>query len=258
MRSTLAETLGRAMRRWWLVAVLGLVGLAAGAVYAAAVPRTYSASSFVTVVAVDPANSQAALGFAQAYGRIAVEPQVLGGASAISGIPTTELLASASSSTSPDAPLIEITTRSPDAVRAANGATAIAGAFAVFGNTRTPDTGMRVAVLSDAAVPVTPSSASTGVVLAIGAGAGVILGVLLVAAGVGYLPERRRAPAPDGAAEDGEAPRRTVALEPMTIRVPSAAGAPVPHPRAASNGESTTADAAEPAGEQEGESRGES
>ncbi|PVZ04578.1 YveK family protein [Actinomycetospora cinnamomea] len=208
MRSTLVRSLDRTVRRWWVVVALALIGLALGGIYAAAVPKTYSATSYVTVAAVDPANSQAALGFAQAFGRIATAPQVLVDASAVAAIPLPELASSARTSTSPDAPLIEITTRSVDAQRATNGANAIAGAFTTFGNARTPDTGMRVAILSPAAVPVTPSSLSDGAILAIGAGAGVLLGALAVASGIGTVPERwGAAPAAPRPASGGEGPR---------------------------------------------------
>ena len=220
MRTTLTQALVRATRRWWLVVVLGLIGLAVGGIYAATTPRTYSASSYVTVAALDPNNSQAALGFAQAFGRVATAPQVLGDAGGLSGIPAPELAASARTSTSPDAPLIEITTRSVDPQRATNGANAIAGVFANFANLRTPDTGMRVAVLSDAAVPIAPSSISTQAVLAIGTGAGVLVGALAVAAGMGSSPEQSRGPAPAGDA--------------AAWRPPSAgARAPRPSPRPA-------------------------
>jgi capsular polysaccharide biosynthesis protein len=243
MRTTLTQALDRAIRRWWLVVVLGLIGLAVGGIYAATTPRTYSTSSYVTVAALDPNNSQAALGFAQAFGRIATAPQVLNDASALSGIPVPELATSARTSTSPDAPLIEITMRSIDAQRATNGANAIAGVFANFANLRTPDTGMRVAVLSDAAVPVVPSSLSTGAVLAIGTGAGVLLGALAVAAGMGRLHERSREP---GSSSDAAAwrppspgvrsarpsPRPTEPGEPGTAGVPSR----VPSPRPGSAG----------------------
>lgn len=226
MRTTLMQALARATRRWWLVVVLGLIGLAVAGIYAATTPRTYSASSYVTVAALDPNNSQAALGFAQAFGRVATAPQVLGDAGGLSGIPAPELAASSRTSTSPDAPLIEITTRSVDPQRATNGANAIAGVFANFANLRTPDTGMRVAVLSDAAVPIAPSSISTRAVLAIGTGAGVLVGALAVAAGMGGSPERSRGPAPAG---DAPAWRTTSA----------GARSPRPSPRPAAPGEQT-------------------
>jgi len=233
MRTTLTQALVRATRRWWLVVVLGLIGLAVGGIYAATTPRTYSASSYVTVAALDPNNSQAALGFAQAFGRVATAPQVLGDAAGLSGIPAPELAASARTSTSPDAPLIEISTRSVDPQRATNGANAIAGVFANFANLRTPDTGMRVGVLSDAAVPVAPSSISTQAVLAIGTGAGVLVGALAVAAGMGGSPERSRGPAPAG---DAAAWR------------PTSAGArsPRPSPRPTAPGEQTAPTAPTP------------
>ncbi|WP_328305250.1 YveK family protein [Actinomycetospora sp. NBC_00405] len=245
MRTTLTQALDRAVRRWWLVVVLGLIGLAVGGIYAATTPRTYSTSSYVTVAALDPNNSQAALGFAQAFGRIATAPQVLNDASALSGIPVPELATSSRTSTSPDAPLIEITTRSVDAQRATNGANAIAGVFANFANLRTPDTGMRVAVLSDAAVPVVPSSISTGAVLAIGTGAGVLLGALAVAAGMGRLHERSREPGSSGDAAAWRPPSpgvRSARTSPRPTEPgdPDTAGvAPrVPSPRPGSAGSS--------------------
>jgi capsular polysaccharide biosynthesis protein len=243
MRTTLTLAMDRAIRRWWLVVVLGLIGLAVGGIYAATTPRTYSTSSYVTVAALDPNNSQAALGFAQAFGRIATAPQVLGDASGLSGIPVPELAASARTSTSPDAPLIEITTRSVDAQRATNGANAIAGVFANFANLRTPDTGMRVAVLSDAAVPVTPSSISTSAVLAIGTGAGVLLGALAVAAGMGRLHDRGTTPAGDTAWRQpagGTRPSPRPAASTPTTATAAPPGRPrVPSPRPAGGARST-------------------
>ena len=92
---------------------------------------------------------------------------------------------------------------------------------------------MRVAVLSDAAVPIAPSSISTRAVLAIGTGAGVLVGALAVAAGMGGSPERSRGPAPAG---DAAAWR------------PTSAGArsPRPSPRPAAPGGQTAPTAPTP------------
>ncbi|WP_051732773.1 hypothetical protein [Kitasatospora phosalacinea] len=186
-------------RRWWPLAVAVPLGAAAGAGYAAVSHPSYAASSYVVVVPNNPGESSTAVNFAQAYGRLAGQPQVLIGAAAETGHSVTTLAGLVRGTTSPDAPVIEITgtgARGEDAVRNAD---AVAKSLIAFGNGSGKETGVRLVPLAAAAEPDAPSSPSASLDTAVGAAAGVLLGALAM------LTRRKGGPAAPEAALPAQA-----------------------------------------------------
>ncbi|MFJ1703972.1 lipopolysaccharide biosynthesis protein [Kitasatospora sp. NPDC088346] len=184
-------------RRWWPVAVAVPLGALAGAGYAAVVSPSYAADSYVVVVPERGGDGAAAVNFAQAYGRLAGQPQVLAGAVAETGHTVAALGGLVSGTTSPDAPVIDITGTGPrpqDAVRAAD---AVARSLITFANTSSKETGVRLVPLAAAAEPEKPSTPSAQLDTAVGGAAGLLVGALVM------MTRRRAGAAP---AEEGTAP----------------------------------------------------
>ncbi|WP_232792424.1 lipopolysaccharide biosynthesis protein [Actinacidiphila yeochonensis] len=121
-----------------------------------------------------------ALGFAQAYGRIATGSAVLAGAQAATHTAASDLRARVRAETSPDAPMIELTGTSPRAAEAASAANAVARSLAAVANRDSAATGVRLMFFSPAAAPTAPSSPSAPLAGAVGASAGGLLGGLVL------------------------------------------------------------------------------
>jgi hypothetical protein len=163
------------------------------------------------VVVSDAKDTGIAVNFAQAYGRVISQPEVLDRVADEVGIPAAALRTRVQASTSPDAPLIEITASARSAVRSARIANAAVRALVAYGNLHVTETGVRMASFSQAAVPVSPSSPRPVLDAAVGAATGVLLGGLAVLAGVGNRRRgtatrrryRKRAALPDSAGMTG-------------------------------------------------------
>ncbi|MFJ9846186.1 Wzz/FepE/Etk N-terminal domain-containing protein [Kitasatospora sp. NPDC101155] len=168
------------IRRWWPVALAVPLGAAAGAGYAVVSHPSYSATAYVLVVPQNPGEAATATNFAQAYGRLAGQPQVLAVAAAETGHTRGELESLVSGTTSPDAPMIEITGTGKRAQEAAQTADAVAGSLVSFANTSSKDTNVRLVTLAPAAEPDKPASPSGKLDVAVGAAAGVLLGSLVM------------------------------------------------------------------------------
>ncbi|MEU8511412.1 Wzz/FepE/Etk N-terminal domain-containing protein [Kitasatospora sp. NPDC048722] len=181
----------RLVRRWWPVALAVPLGAAAGAGYAVVSHPSYSASAYVLVVPQNAGEAATATNFAQAYGRLAGQPQVLAAAAAETGHTLNELGNLVHGTTSPDAPMIEITGTGTRAQEAARTADAVARSLVSFANTSSRDTGVRLVTLAPAAAPDKPTTPSGSLDVAVGGAAGLLLGALV-------MMTRRRA--------DGEAP----------------------------------------------------
>ncbi|MFJ9777366.1 Wzz/FepE/Etk N-terminal domain-containing protein [Kitasatospora sp. NPDC101157] len=216
------------VRRWWPVALAVPLGAAAGAGYAVVSPPSYSASAYVLVVPQNQGESGTATNFAQAYGRLAGQPQVLAAAAAETGRTRAELESLVSGTTSPDAPMIEITGTGPRAREAARTADAVARSLVTFANTSSRDTNVRLVTLAPAAEPDKPTTPSGKLDVAVGAAAGLLLGSLV-------LMTRRRGGAA-GAEAEAEAGAPTAAGAPSAPAAPAvpepAAAAPAPAPAA--------------------------
>jgi capsular polysaccharide biosynthesis protein len=166
-------------------------------VYAAVKSPTYTAKAYVVAVAA-PAESGAALNFAQAYGRIATSGPVL--AKARTGLTDDTGLRDVTAATSPDAPVIEITATASSARHAAGLANAVAGALADYGSVRRTETNVGLSLLAGATTPERPSSPRPPLELAVGACAGLLVGGLAVLAGAG-----RKAATDETATEEADA-----------------------------------------------------
>ncbi|MFB7910908.1 Wzz/FepE/Etk N-terminal domain-containing protein [Kitasatospora sp. NPDC059146] len=215
------------VRRWWPVALAVPLGAAAGAGYAVVSPPSYAASAYVLVVPQNPGEASTATNFAQAYGRLAGQPQVLTVAAAETGHTRSELESLVSGTTSPDAPMIEITGTGRKAQEAARTADAVARSLVAFANTSSRDTNVRLVTLAPAAEPDKPTTPSGKLDVAVGAAAGLLLGSLVL------MTRRRGGPDGPGAAEAPTAPAPTGTAEPTgTPEAPAPAPAPDPAPAA--------------------------
>jgi capsular polysaccharide biosynthesis protein len=214
----------RALPRWTPVALGVGLGLAAGLGYGLAATPQYTATSYVLVVPQPGGDSQRALGFAQAYGRIATGSAVLAGAQAAAGTPAADLRGRVAAATSPDAPMISVTGTSDSGAKAARIADAVARSLTTTGNGTSATTGVRLLLFSPATTPTGPSSPSVTLSAAVGASAGGLLGALALLA--------RRAPQ-DGQDGYGDTVDAVDGLEPRDDRDHAVPSPSQEHPRAA-------------------------
>ncbi|MDT0380427.1 hypothetical protein RM572_16865 [Streptomyces sp. DSM 42041] len=170
-----------------------LAGVLAGAAYGALSPARYTATSYVAVVPGKGGDPVTALGFAQAYGRIATDTAVLAKAQQDGGVPVAALQDGVEAVTSPDAPMIEITGSAPSAGEAAEMANAVARSLADVAGESAKDTGVELTAFSRARAPREASSPSPVLATAVGGSAGVLVGALVL-----LVRPRRDAAAPDG------------------------------------------------------------
>ncbi|MFD8752667.1 Wzz/FepE/Etk N-terminal domain-containing protein [Kitasatospora sp. NPDC059577] len=207
--TTTRRSARRLVRRWWPVALAVPLGAAAGAGYAVVSHPSYAASAYVLVVPQNAGEAATATNFAQAYGRLAGQPQVLAVAAAETGHTRAELETLVHGTTSPDAPMIEITGTGTNAQEAARTADAVAGSLVAFANTSSKDTNVRLVTLAPAAAPDKPTTPSGKLDVAVGGAAGLLLGALV-------MTTRRRAGA--------EQPEAGPAGSAVTAEAPAAAG----------------------------------
>jgi capsular polysaccharide biosynthesis protein len=203
------EILRRLIRRFGLVLLLTVLGGIAGAVYGAVKTPTYTAKAYVVAIG-DAGDPNTALNFAQAYGRVATTGPVLVKAGALLGSDT-DGLDRVTSSTSPDAPVIEIDATGPSAEHTAAVANAVGRALSDYGSDRKADTHVGLALLAGATTPSRPTSPKPPLELLVGAAGGLLIGGLAVLAGAGRSDTRTAAgePEPVGAPEQytAEVPR---------------------------------------------------
>jgi capsular polysaccharide biosynthesis protein len=198
MRTKTRSTVRSLARRWWPIA-LGLpLGAAAGGGYALAAAPAYSASAYVVVVPQNVADGTVAANFAQAYGRLVTQPQVLRPAAAEIRTPVSRLEGRVRGTTSPDAPMIEVTGTAGTPRGAARAANAVSRSLVRFSDSSSPDTRVRLVAFAGAVAPDRPSSPAPVLDTAVGAATGLLLGGLLM------LTRRTDDPAP---ADGGPGPR---------------------------------------------------
>ncbi|WP_380280285.1 hypothetical protein [Kitasatospora purpeofusca] len=212
----------RLVGRWWPLVLAAPLGAAAGAGYAVVAHPSYAANSYVIVVPETQGETGTAVNFAQAYGRLAGQPQVLAAAAAETGHGLGELTALVRGTTSPDAPMIEITGTGPRPQEAVRAADAVARSLVAFANTNTKETGVRLVPLAAAAEPEKPTTPSGRLDVAVGGAAGVLIGALV-------LMTRRRSTA--SAESAPSAPPAATAPRPRAAEpVPGPAAEPEPEP----------------------------
>ncbi|MFD0276748.1 Wzz/FepE/Etk N-terminal domain-containing protein [Kitasatospora sp. NPDC127111] len=204
------------VRRWWPVVLAVPLGAAGGAGYAAVAHPSYTANSYVIVVPQNPGESATAVNFAQAYGRLAGQPQVLAVAAAETGHSRTQLEALVHGTTSPDAPMIEITGTGGRPQEAVETADAVARSLVSFANASSRETGVRLVPLAPAAEPDKPTTPSAQLDVAVGGAAGLLIGALVM------MTRRRGGAEPEAAA----VPPAPVTPRPRTEEDPARDDAP--------------------------------
>ncbi|BAU85709.1 hypothetical protein SLA_4825 [Streptomyces laurentii] len=163
-----------------------LAGAAAGGGYGVVKTPQYAATSYVVVVPGEKTDPAAALGFAQAYGRVATDLAVSGDAQLWAGVSAGTLRSSVQAATSPDAPMISITARSSKPAKAVAMADGVARSLVLDSAHAAADTGVKVVEFARATKPVSPVSPSARLAALVGACAGGLLG------GLGLLVRPRR------------------------------------------------------------------
>lgn len=185
----------RALPPWSLIAAGVLAGGLLGGGYGVVRTPTYTATSYVVAVPTDKSDPASALGFAQAYGRVATQLAVLGDAQVWAGVPVKTLQAGVRAATSPDAPMVAVTATSSRPDLAADMANAVSRALTRHASDVRGATHVELQQFARATEPTAPSSASAGVTGLVGASAGGLLGGLLL-----LVRPRRRQPEPGRAA----------------------------------------------------------
>ncbi|POX56175.1 lipopolysaccharide biosynthesis protein [Streptomyces sp. Ru71] len=183
-RPLLART--RALPPWALLAAGALTGSLLGGAYGALTPARYTATAYVVAVPTDKADPATALGFAQAYGRVATQLAVLGDAQVWAGVPVKELAGSVQAQTSPDAPMISVTATSAEPAEAADMANAVARALTRHAADTKAATHVELQQFARAVEPAEPSSPSPALTALVGGSAGGLL------AGLALLVRPRR------------------------------------------------------------------
>ncbi|MYV37434.1 lipopolysaccharide biosynthesis protein, partial [Streptomyces sp. SID1328] len=109
----------RSLPPWSLVAAGVVAGGLIGGGYGLLKAPAYTATSYVIAVPAERSDTSTALGFAQAYGRVATQPAVLAEAQARAGVPVSTLAKNVRTATSPDAPMVAVSATSGQPARAA-------------------------------------------------------------------------------------------------------------------------------------------
>ncbi|MEU1037156.1 lipopolysaccharide biosynthesis protein [Streptomyces sp. NPDC005551] len=200
-----AMSRARALPAWALLAGGALLGALAGGTYGVLTPATYTATSYVVVVPTGQADPASALGFAQAYGRVATQLAVLGDAQVWAGVPVGTLQESVRTATSPDAPMVSVTATSSRPDLAADMANAVSRSLTRHANDTKGSTHVELLQFSRAVKPAEASSAPPAVTGLVGAAAGGLLG------GLSLLVRPRRAA--DDAARPASVPSPAVAAD---------------------------------------------
>jgi capsular polysaccharide biosynthesis protein len=170
----------RSLPPWSLLAAGVLLGGLAGGVYGVAKPPMYTATNYVVAVPTKQSDPQVALGFAQAYGRVATQLAVLGDAQVWAGVPVGTLRDSVRTVTSPDAPMVAVSATSAGSALAADMANAVSRALTRHANHTQDSTHVKLQQFARATEPTEASSASPTVTGLVGASAGGLLGGLLL------------------------------------------------------------------------------
>ncbi|MFC8201791.1 lipopolysaccharide biosynthesis protein [Streptomyces sp. NPDC060006] len=178
----------RTLPPWSLLAAGALLGGTLGGAYGVLKTPQYSATSYVIAVPTKQSDPAAALGFAQAYGRVATQLAVLGDAQVWAGVPVSTLRESVQTATSPDAPMVAVTATSARPDLAADIANAVSRSLTRHANDTEDSTHVELLQFSRAMRPTEASSASATVTGLVGASAGGLLG------GLALLVRPRRAP----------------------------------------------------------------
>jgi capsular polysaccharide biosynthesis protein len=178
------------LRRWWPLLVAVPAGAVAGGAYALVATPQYQSDAYVMAVVDQGGDSASAVSFAQAYGRVVAQPEILASAAASTGVPLRQLTQDVQAQTSPDAPMIQITGSATSPRLAADEANAVARSMVAFGDATAKQTHVHLMALAQAAPPASPSSPSRSLDVAVGGAAGLLLGSLALLTRPGSRHER--------------------------------------------------------------------
>ncbi|MGX4692139.1 lipopolysaccharide biosynthesis protein [Streptomyces sp. JNUCC 63] len=192
---------------WSVLAAGAVLGGLCGGAYGVLTPPTYTATSYVVAVPTAKSDSGAALGFAQAYGRVATQLAVLVDAQDRAGVPLRTLQRSVQAATSPDAPMVAVSATSSRPVLAADMANAVSQALTRQADAAKGSTQVRLVQFSRAVRPTEPTSASAWVTALVGASAGGLL------CGLALLVRPRRKGQEDDPAPAASVPGPAVAAD---------------------------------------------
>ncbi|MFD3545278.1 YveK family protein [Streptomyces sp. NPDC058655] len=185
---------------WWPLPACAVLGLAAGGAYGVLKAPEYAATSYVVAVPDDTTEPATALGFAQAYARIATSSSTLAYAQPRAGVPAGRLRTQVRAETSPESPMIAVTGTSTSPAEAADIANAVADALSLSSNQAAKNTGVQLLLFNQAVAPSEPVSPSAPVSGAVGMCAGGLLG------GLWLLARPARGRRGDGASDGAPAP----------------------------------------------------
>jgi uncharacterized protein involved in exopolysaccharide biosynthesis len=185
----------RSLPAWSPLAAGVLAGGLLGTGYGLLATPRYTATSYVVAVPADGSDPAAALGFAQAYGRVATQLAVLADAQMWAHVPVATLERGVRTATSPDAPMVSVTATSADPEQAADMANAVARALTRHATDSADDTHVELRQFARATEPTESSSPSAALTGLVGASAGGLLGGLAL-----LVRPRRAGREPGGAA----------------------------------------------------------
>ncbi|MER5471492.1 lipopolysaccharide biosynthesis protein [Streptomyces sp. NPDC002935] len=170
----------KTMPPWSLLAAGAVLGGLLGGAYGVVKTPAYTATSYVIAVPTEQGDPSAALGFAQAYGRVATQLAVLGDAQVWAGVPVKTLQTSVRTATSPDAPMVAVSATSSHSDRAADMANAVTRSLIQHANASQKSTHVELLSFSRAVKPTSASSAPAKLTGLVGASAGGLLGGLVL------------------------------------------------------------------------------
>ncbi|MEH0423503.1 lipopolysaccharide biosynthesis protein [Streptomyces sp. B21-083] len=170
----------RTLPPWSLLVAGAVLGGLLGGAYGTLKAPTYTATSYVVAVPTEKSDPASALGFAQAYGRVATQVAVLGDAQVWAGVPVSTLRSSVQTATSPDAPMIAVSATSTRRDLATDMANAVARSLTRHANDTKASTHVELLQFSRAVKPAEPSSAPAAMTGLVGASAGGLLGGLVL------------------------------------------------------------------------------
>ncbi|GAA3444396.1 lipopolysaccharide biosynthesis protein [Planomonospora venezuelensis] len=191
-------------RPWWPLPVALLLGALAGLAFSLGRGPVYTADAYITVVPADPAATASAVNYAQAYARIATEPEILavaahnaaaaGGGGASPAAASERLRRGVRASASPDAPLVELSASAADPVAAAEQVNTVADALISYAGHHAAATRVRLVGFTKAFPPAAPSTPPPVLTAAVGAAGGVLIGGLACLAPPVPIPAARDLP----------------------------------------------------------------
>ncbi|WP_369259469.1 lipopolysaccharide biosynthesis protein [Streptomyces sp. R35] len=170
----------RTLPPWSLLAAGAVLGGLLGGTYGVMKTPTYTATSYVIAVPTKKGDPASALGFAQAYGRVATQLAVLGDAQVWAGVPVKTLQRSVQTATSPDAPMVAVSATSAHPDLAADMANAVSRSLTQHASDSQDTTHIKLVSFSRAVTPTQASSPPATVTGLVGASAGGLLGGLLL------------------------------------------------------------------------------